>query len=775
MNFGIREKRESFFVSGGFLLLATLTPLLFLPQVWDLYTLPKECFVRLTVSLLMIVWAFGNIYSPQSGIYFPPLGFPILLYILALLFSLIHAINPYTGAYEVLRQMTYIFLFFLVVNNLKDEKGISNICGAAVAGGLVVSILGVFQYFTSFDPDWLYQVARPSTTFGNKNMAAEYVIMVIPLSLALFFQARDERPRLLWAVATIEMVAYTVYANSRGAWLGLTLGGLVTVLIQAQKHKGTKAQRVKEVCASVYLRLRYPSWRTSLLIFLLSIHLVFPYILPMPTKLEVSYGERVSSALDLSSGSASSRLAVWANTLEMVRDHPFGVGINNWKVVYPKYSRSRVIDELTSSETHFEEAHNDYLQMVAEIGVIGFAFYLWILVALVRMCWKSPDDKYSPFFLWSIVGAMTTSLFSFPGKMPVTSLFFWLIAGLIVVRSRMVASPGRWEMIQRGKLFNLSFRGFSVIWLISMVFFSYLQIFSDYYLYRANILQARERAEESVKAYSQSVKLNPFSYWAYFGRGKAHYRLNNFAVSARDNLSALRFYPNDINAHGNLGLAYAGQGLFDLAEKEYRETLRLYPEDKRAIYRLKELEQRRISYLKAKTDYEKSQASSPDSAETCNYRGYLYFLTGSYDEAIGLYRKAIEKDNRYAQAHNNLANAYGKKGLIDLAIEEHERAIKINPGFVQTYMDLGNAYKEKGLFKKAVDAYLGALRLGPEDAEIHFAMGEVYLTRLYDKKRALFHFQRSLELNPQHPRAEQTRDVIKILGKKDGHGEPPLQ
>ena len=153
----------------------------------------------------------------------------------------------------------------------------------------------------------------------------------------------------------------------------------------------------------------------------------------------------------------------------------------------------------------------------------------------------------------------------------------------------------------------------------------------------------------------------------------------------------------------------------------------------------------------------------------------MYFLTGSYDEAIGLYRKAIEKDNRYAQAHNNLANAYGKKGLIDLAIEEHERAIKINPGFVQTYMDLGNAYKEKGLFKKAVDAYLGALRLGPEDAEIHFAMGEVYLTRLYDKKRALFHFQRSLELNPQHPRAEQTRDVIKILGKKDGHGEPPLQ
>ncbi|MDO8722282.1 MAG: tetratricopeptide repeat protein, partial [Syntrophales bacterium] len=89
--------------------------------------------------------------------------------------------------------------------------------------------------------------------------------------------------------------------------------------------------------------------------------------------------------------------------------------------------------------------------------------------------------------------------------------------------------------------------------------------------------------------------------------------------------------------------------------------------------------------------------------------------------------------------------------------------IKINPCFVQAYMDLGNAYGEKGLFKEAVEAYFGALRIAPDDAEIHFALGEVYLTRLHNKKRALFYFQRSLELNPHHPRAEQIRDVIKIL------------
>ena len=83
------------------------------------------------------------------------------------------------------------------------------------------------------------------------------------------------------------------------------------------------------------------------------------------------------------------------------------------------------------------------------------------------------------------------------------------------------------------------------------------------------------------------------------------------------------------------------------------------------------------------------------------YRGYLYFLRGSYDEAIGWYRKAIERDNRYAKAHHNLANAYDKKGLIDLAIEEHERAIRINPGFVQAYRDLGvMPIKKRGYLRR---------------------------------------------------------------------------
>lgn len=104
----------------------------------------------------------------------------------------------------------------------------------------------------------------------------------------------------------------------------------------------------------------------------------------------------------------------------------------------------------------------------------------------------------------------------------------------------------------------------------------YFQLFSDYHLQKGNSLLFRGKFKDSLEAYSQSIELNPFSYFAYFGRAKVYYRLNNFEESAKDNLRALKLYPNDLNARGNLGFAYSEQCLFDLAEREFKEVLKLY-------------------------------------------------------------------------------------------------------------------------------------------------------------------------------------------------------
>ncbi len=730
-------------------------PLFFMPPIWNLYTIPKECFIRIAIALLLIAWALEAISSAGKWeIRFSPLGIPLILYFIAITVSLFYAINPYTGVYEFLRRITYILLFLLAINHIRNQRDISAICGASVAAGLIVSILGTFQYFTSFNPDWLYQAARPSATFGHKNIAAHYVTMIIPLSLALYLQARNEKMRLFWAMATIEMVAYAVYANSRGAWLGLVFGGLVCLVFfilagRPNFHWGLSPKR------------------TSLLVFLISLHVVLPHILPMPAKLEVKYSDRTASMMELE-GSAGNRIAVWANTIDLIRDNPYGIGLNNWEVVYPKYIYSRKPDKESTSETHLRDAHNDYIQMVSEISVVGLAFYLWMLVLLLKGCWKPSDLKYSPFLLWSIVGFMIISCFSFPIKMPVTCLFFWLIAGLIIVNRDMAAPPltkQKWSL-KAGKVFAFSMLGFSIIWLVFTGAFTYRQLLSDYYLKDAYFLAARSKFTDSLKAYNRVVELNPFSYRAYFGRGMAYHALGKYEAAAKDNLSTLGLYPNNINAHGNLGMAYSEQSLFELAQREYEETLRLYPEDSRASYRIKELEGKRALYLQTRTEYESLQSSFPDSARAWYYRGYLHFLSGLLDDAIACYKEAIAKDAHYAEAHNNMADTYRKKRLFDQAIDEYKKAIRVNQAFVQAYRGLGRAYEGKRLFKEAIKAYLGALQLKPNDADIYLDLGGLYLTRLYDRDQALFHLKKSLDLNPGHSRAKQIRSTIKTLSGK---------
>lgn len=736
----------------GFLVLVFFTPLIFLPQVCNLYTLPKECFIRVVVSLLLISWAIENISSRKWEIRFSPLGLPILLYFLAFSISLLLAVNPYTGAYEILRRVTYILFFFLVINHVRDERVISNICGAAVTAGLLVSLVGIFQYFTPLNPDWLYQVYRPSATFGNKNMAAQYVIMVIPLSFALFLHTRDERIKLFWAVAAIEMVAYVIYTHSRGAWIGLALGGLFCFFLL-----------VKGKWPALYWGLSKK--RASLLILLLSIHIILPQIIPIPTKLHIEYSRRVTTMMELDSGSVRSRIAVWANTLDLIRDHPIGIGINNWKVIYPKYTHSRMVDKATTSEKYFEDAHNDYLQMISEIGVVGFAFYLWILALLLRICWKSLDLKYTPFFLWSIAAYMTTSLFSFPLKMPATSLFFWLLAGLIVVNRFGIADGGLRidTSTEISKPVIRIFIGFSIIWLAFTILFSFFQIVSDYHFKRAYFLEDRGKLEESLKGYTRSVQHNPFGYRSLFCRGRVFFKMNRFNESVKDNLSALKLYPHDLNTHGNLGLAYSAQCLFELAEKEYKEVLRLYPEDSRSPKLLRELEVKKDLYANSKADYERSLATAPDSAETYYHKGYLYLLCGSLDEAVSLFNKAIQTDSRLIEAHYNLAKAYFKKRRFDEAIEAYEETIKINPGLVKAYRDLGKVYEEKRLFKDAMKAYWGALSVKPNDADTHLDLAGLFLRRLPDKKLAIFHLRKTLELNPNHPRAKKIKETIKLL------------
>lgn len=90
------------------------------------------------------------------------------------------------------------------------------------------------------------------------------------------------------------------------------------------------------------------------------------------------------------------RIAVYRNTLNMMKAHPFlGVGVNNYMKVYKNYKESPEYRNVGTSDYMY--AHNNFLHMAGEIGLIGLAIFLWFLWQLFGLTlryWKGIKDTY---------------------------------------------------------------------------------------------------------------------------------------------------------------------------------------------------------------------------------------------------------------------------------------------------------------------------------------------------------------------------------------------
>jgi O-antigen ligase len=120
----------------------------------------------------------------------------------------------------------------------------------------------------------------------------------------------------------------------------------------------------------------------------------------------------------------------------MVADHPlFGVGFGAYPVAYSRYDTG-------SGRTVMNAAHNDYLQIVCETGLIGAGLMVWFLIALAKLC-RSALSRREPLLLPMAVGAtvgcigiLVHSLVDFHLQHPGTALMFFLLVVLLVGVSR---------------------------------------------------------------------------------------------------------------------------------------------------------------------------------------------------------------------------------------------------------------------------------------------------------------------------------------------------
>jgi O-antigen ligase len=129
------------------------------------------------------------------------------------------------------------------------------------------------------------------------------------------------------------------------------------------------------------------------------------------------------------------RPAIWRATWELIKDHPLaGVGFGGYWIAITKYHAA-------SGEATPQEAHNDYLELLASGGVIGAGIVVWFTVALLRSArrkLRTSDTYQRAVTLGALAGILTVavhSLVDFGLHITINALVFTVLIAIVAMKA----------------------------------------------------------------------------------------------------------------------------------------------------------------------------------------------------------------------------------------------------------------------------------------------------------------------------------------------------
>ena len=390
---------------------------------------------RLRLGALALAWRRDSLLRP--------LGW---LFAWACL-STLWAHNHYEAALKLLLWAAALLCASLVVAWPAQQRQLRCLIATVFAVGAVLAAYGIVQiaYGIAWPAsDHLVSLSKYTAPilFGNQNHASQYLLLSWPLGLVLLARSRPSPGfALSWWSAISLYFACLLLARSLSAQLALIVQ-LIFVLFFWRRQLSLRPLRdfvvrrhARQLLAAVFLLLGVVLLSSPELRGLLArIHLA------VPAELWEKWQFLRQPELQL-----PHRVAPWLNTLPMIRDHILlGVGIGNWTVFYPDYQGAVWWDQLSFGMLYrYQNAHNDYLEIFAELGLVGMALALWAILRLLRIWWPLRGGA-DGLLIVGPVGFAVLADYSFPMVVP-GSLVLLLLHIALLERSRLAAvdeAPG---------------------------------------------------------------------------------------------------------------------------------------------------------------------------------------------------------------------------------------------------------------------------------------------------------------------------------------------
>jgi tetratricopeptide (TPR) repeat protein len=151
-------------------------------------------------------------------------------------------------------------------------------------------------------------------------------------------------------------------------------------------------------------------------------------------------------------------------------------------------------------------------------------------------------------------------------------------------------------------------------------------------------------------------------------------------------------------------------------------------------------------------NFRKALELNPNYVDAHHNLGVILEGWDKINEAIEHYRQAVELNPGYIKSRNNLGVALLTKDKTAEAIEHFNIVLQIEPDFAKAHNNLGLALSKQGKNNEAVEHYLKALSIEPNSATAHLNLGDALLMQ-GKTEQAIKHFHKSLQINPEYAEA----------------------
>jgi putative inorganic carbon (HCO3(-)) transporter len=307
---------------------------------------------------------------------------PVLFYLSAIIIAAFFTQNRIHSLISIRDEWLYL-LFFLMVNNIEEEGFAKKLINIIIAISALVALYAVFQHYTGHD-FYHARILDPIEgtdkfrAVGNFSMPLTYgfyTMVVSLLSFSLAFSEDDKTKRIFYFLCSFLCITGNLFSGTRSTLIAQIFGFMVFFIFSPNRDRKQGIPMV--------------------LIYFILIFLIDPAVFVRAKPL--LQGQQVLPG-DL-------RPVIWSTSFRMFLDHPLaGIGFGSFNQFYEHY--------LKVPSQIFGHAHNDFLNVAVDAGIIGLIPFVWLWITILRNLKRKYDqteDKHTKSMLKA--GLVVTSAY----------------------------------------------------------------------------------------------------------------------------------------------------------------------------------------------------------------------------------------------------------------------------------------------------------------------------------------------------------------------------